>query len=133
MQWIANSIEWEIQFMAKNYEVVNNCIVIFTKMFVGWQELCIMYMHQNSMSLNHPLSITCIWKYMSEASKSWSYYLSVKLNQVEINVYIQIGTTLLNSNIIAHKIRWPDSLNKKNGIQEDKKWTWKMMNWPINV
>lgn len=28
--------------------------------------------------------------------------------------YIQIGTTLLNSNIIAHKTRWPDSLNTSN-------------------
>lgn len=32
---------------AKKYEVVDSCIVIFTKNFVGWQELCIMYMHQN--------------------------------------------------------------------------------------
>lgn len=33
--------------------------------------------------------------------------------------YIQIGTTLLNSNIIAHKTRWPDSINNWNmGRQE---------------
>lgn len=35
---------------AKKYEVVNICIVIFTKNFVGWQELCIMYMHRNMVS-----------------------------------------------------------------------------------
>lgn len=68
---------------AKNYEVVKICIVIFTKMFVRWQELCIMYMHQNMVSLKIleiilPLQLYLFKNYIYEVTKQCSYFLLIK-------------------------------------------------------